>query len=218
MRPLELLGRHVAQRAHHLVLGGQRRIADGADEFGQAEVGDFHSAALVEQNVFRLDVAMHDPFVMGELQGVANLRHDGQRILRRHFAGSNRLPQIHAVNEFHDDIKQPVALAEVVDADDIRMIQPGQRAGLAREPFGEGRIAAHFGRQDFHGHQSIEARLPRFVNRAHASLAEQFQHFELRKTGGELLDRRRNESGRRRRRRGRLKRGRLRLALEAGQE
>ena len=45
-------------------------------------------------------------FVMGELQGVADLRHDGQRLLRRHAAGLDRLPQVHAVNVLHDEVEE----------------------------------------------------------------------------------------------------------------
>ena len=47
-------------------------------ELGEAEVGDFHAAALVDENVLGLDIAMDDPFIVGKLQCVANLRHDRQ--------------------------------------------------------------------------------------------------------------------------------------------
>ena len=36
---------------------------------------------------------------------------------------------------------KPVRLAEVVDGHDVRMVQPGQRAGFAGEALGEGRVA-----------------------------------------------------------------------------
>ena len=55
-----------------------------AEQLGQPEVGDLHPAPLVDEDVLRLDVAMDDPLVVGELQGIANLRHDGQGLLGRH--------------------------------------------------------------------------------------------------------------------------------------
>ena len=36
-----------------------------AEEFPSAEVGKFHTALIVHQGVVRLDVGMHDPFVVG---------------------------------------------------------------------------------------------------------------------------------------------------------
>ena len=89
-----------------------------ARQLGQAEVGDLHAAALVEQDVFRLDVAVDDAFVVGELQGLADLRHDRQRLLRRQLAGLHQLPQIHAVDVLHEEVVQrrgwpPAAASEI---------------------------------------------------------------------------------------------------------
>ena len=39
-----------------------------------------HAPAPIHQNIFRLDVAMHDALIVRELQRIANLRHDGQPI------------------------------------------------------------------------------------------------------------------------------------------
>ena len=52
-----------------------------ADQLGQAEVGDLHPALLVQQDVLRLDVAVDDAVVVGVLEGLADLRHDGQGLL-----------------------------------------------------------------------------------------------------------------------------------------
>ena len=72
--------------------------------FRQTEIRHLHAAAAVEQNVFRLDVAMDDALVVGILQCVANLRHDGQRLARGNAPGVQQLPQVHAVHEFHQEV------------------------------------------------------------------------------------------------------------------
>jgi hypothetical protein len=81
--PLDLFWRHVAERAEDLV---RRREGDldrcPAQELCQPEVGDLHAAAAVQQDVLRLDVAVHDPRVVGVLQGVAYLPHDFQCVSR----------------------------------------------------------------------------------------------------------------------------------------
>ena len=58
-----------------------QRVFDGglAQNFRQANVRDFHAAFLVEQNIFRLDVAVNDPFNVRELQRLADLGDDGDR-------------------------------------------------------------------------------------------------------------------------------------------
>jgi hypothetical protein len=50
--------------------------------FRQPEIRHLHAAAAVEQDIFRLDVAVDDALVVRELQRVANLRHDRQRFAR----------------------------------------------------------------------------------------------------------------------------------------
>ena len=113
------------------------------EQLGQPEICDLHPAALVDEDVFRLDVAMDDAFVVGELQGVADLRHDRQGLLGLYVAGPDRLPQVDAVDVLHDEVELAVRrAAEIVDGDDVRMAEPRQRPGLAREPLGKGRIAA----------------------------------------------------------------------------
>ena len=46
---------------------------------------------------------MDNALVVGELQRVANLRHDGQRLARGNAAAREQLPQVHAVHEFHEE-------------------------------------------------------------------------------------------------------------------
>lgn len=68
---------HVMDRPHDLAGACQRVVRRrGAEKLRQAKVGNLHSPLLVHQNVFRFDVAMHDSFIVGELECFANLRDD----------------------------------------------------------------------------------------------------------------------------------------------
>jgi hypothetical protein len=69
---------------------------------------------------------------------------------------------------------------------DARMVQLRQRLGFAGEAFGERRIVADAGRQNFQRHDAIELFLARFVNRAHAAFADEFEDFQLRKQRGQF--------------------------------
>ncbi len=81
-------------------------VCSQADHLGDAEVGDLHPALFVEQDVFRLDVAVDDALVVGELERFADLRHDGQRLFRRQFPGLFDLAQVGAIHKFHEQVMQ----------------------------------------------------------------------------------------------------------------
>ena len=146
---------------------------------------------------------MDDAFVVGELERLADLRDDGQRLLGREPAGLLDLPQVPAVHEFHDQVMQRAAgawaarrgdLAEVMHGDDVGMVQARQGAGFAVEPLGKARVAGGGGRQDLQRHQAVQAGLARLIDGAHAALADELKDFELGKQLGEFRDRRRHKA------------------------
>ena len=55
-------------------------------------------------------------------------------------AGLQRLAQVHAVDELHQQVEEAAGLAEVVDGDDVRVAEAGERLGLAVEALGEARV------------------------------------------------------------------------------
>jgi hypothetical protein len=66
-----------------------------------------------------------------------------------------------------------------MDADDVRVAEPGQHAGLAVEALDEGGIPGEIVREDFQRHQAVELRLAGLVNRAHAAGPDEFEDFQL---------------------------------------
>ena len=179
-RLFQLFGRHVMRCAHH-VLRARERLLPGfnAQHLGDAEVRNLHPALFVQQDVFRLDVAMDDALFVGELQRLANHRHNRQRLLRRHFAVQQQLAQIQAVYKFHHQITMSTRFAEVVDSDNVGVIQPRQGLGFACEPFDELPVPVLFLGQDFERDNAVQARLPGLVHHAHAAAAETFKDFQL---------------------------------------
>ena len=240
---LALLGRHVLRRAGggverafagerrtpvrrvsaacliraDLEIGAPFRRAGGrrSKHLRDAEVRDFHAAIFIEQQILRLDVAMHDAVFMRVLQGLAHGRHDGERLLGCETPGLHRLPQIHAVHKLHQqEVKggrgrcrsrgaEGCGLrvarvrgrrggdAEVVNGDDVRMIQRGERLRFARETLGEFRIGHALGREEFQRDEPVERLLPRLVNDAHSPAPEEFENLQLRKQRREFLRRER---------------------------
>ena len=60
----------------------------------------------------------------------------------------------------------------------MRVIEAGHCLGFTSEPKGEVPILADLRRQDLKCHESIEPRLPRFVNGTHAAATEKFQNLQ----------------------------------------
>ena len=145
---------------------------------------------------------MHHALVVSVLQGLANLGHDGQRLLRLQLALAEQLPQVGSVHVFHEEVVQGAAFlgrrpvggrrrrqlsgAEVVHGDDVRMAKPGQGAGLAAETRLEGRVLRQLRWENLQGHQAVEVRLAGLVHCTHATGANEFKNFQLGKGRGQF--------------------------------
>ena len=62
-----------------------------ADNFRDAEVRNFNGAGFVDEQILRLDIAMHDAVIVRALQGIADRWHDAEGFLRREAFGLQQL-------------------------------------------------------------------------------------------------------------------------------
>ncbi len=145
-----------------------RRLPDRARD---PEVGD-DRVVVLEQDVGRLDVAVHDPLPM---RVVERIRHFLGQV--DHFGDGERsvahesLLQRLAVDERHRVVQDPRRLACAEERDHVRMPKRGGHLDLASEAFG-----VHAGPDlcgdDLHDHSSIERDLERLEDAAHTTPAE----------------------------------------------
>ena len=191
--PVELLGRHVLQRAEQAALRRQRgagrrprrivrrvRLAQP----GQPEVEQLHPGGR-EHHVARLQVAVDDAPPVGGVERLGDVSGDAQRLVQRQRppleAPGERLP----VEAFHDEevdrrirlvgcrraARRPLA-ADVVQRADVGVAEGPHGARLALEALAQGGVGGHVGRQDLDGDGTIQARVRRPVHLAHAAGAE----------------------------------------------
>ena len=171
-----------------------------AKQSGQPKVSDLDSAAFVDEDILRLDVAMDHAFVMCKLQCVAQLPDDGERFLGSQFLDRFRSLSLSQLLQATAAGLQPkidaAALSEFVHDDDMRMTERCQQPSFSQESFGESRVRGHLTGQNFQRGDAIEFLLTNFEDSSHAADAEQLLDLQMRKRGGELFDLRRPQATR----------------------
>ena len=165
-----LLRRHVVRRAE---LGGrERERALDVDQLGEAEVGEVRLAVRVEEHVAGLEVAVQHAALVRVMDGAGDLREQPGRLPRRQRALQETLRERAAVHQLHGEELLPVGLADLMDGDDVRMVQPRDRLRLGAEARqllrpGEG------GRADeLQGDGALEPEVLRLVDDPHAAVSD----------------------------------------------
>src|SRR5690606_30485264 len=125
---------NIARRAHHHA--GARKVGVIPQAFREAEVYNFHAAAVIKQKVARLNIPMDDRTAVSVFQTLGSLDNI-IKLLREsdiRFRG-NQGVQSFTLDEFHyDDRVTAGILLGPVEPPDIRMVQHESRHGFPLEP------------------------------------------------------------------------------------
>ena len=128
----------------------------------------------VEQDVRRLDVAVHETAGVCGVERCGDLRADGDRPSRLERAlRSEQRAKIDAVHEPHREIDTAVDVTCVVDRDDVRVLQRHHELRLARESLAEAIVARQGRRDELERDRSLQAQVVRPVHDAHPTAADQ---------------------------------------------
>ena len=150
--PDRLFGTHVGASAHGESGSGDSIPAGGADGSGDAEVGDDGSPAR-EQDVLRLDVAVHHAVRMSVAQRTRDLVEDLERVVdRQPDLAVESVSQGLAIDARHHVVQQAIRFARVVQRENVGMLQMGGDVDLLEEPFGPER-RRQVGAKQLEGHQ-----------------------------------------------------------------
>ena len=136
-----LLGRHVGHRAHCRSRAGQvlldRRAFGGgrlrAGQLRQSKVEDFGLTALGDEDVRRLDVAVHNLFRVRGIERIGYFDGQRQQRLGLHRLARDAMLQRHPVQKLHGDEGLAVLLANVINRANVGVIQCGCSLGFALE-------------------------------------------------------------------------------------
>ena len=101
------------------------------EEASQAHVENLDDPLAIEQQIARLDIAMDQPGLVRMIEPKSRLANVTDRPGHGHGAVSfDEFVQIAAVDEFENEEVQLVFAVDVVSADDVGMIEPGDGPGL----------------------------------------------------------------------------------------
>ena len=140
----------------------------------EPEVGEIDMLRAVEQDVRRLDVAVHEAACVRSVQRGRDLRADRDRPAGSSAPfGSEQRAEIAAVHEPHREIDAPVDVARVVDRDDIRVLERHHELRLAREALAEALVPGQGRRHQLQRDRPLQAQVVGPVHDAHPAAAEQ---------------------------------------------
>ena len=145
------------RRADHEAGLRQSCAGSAVESPRDAEVDEQRPAARrVEHDVVGLDVAMDQTRFVRVVERIEDRDDDRERALGRQRTGAlEQLPQRHAVHERHRVVDEPFAFAHKVDRQDVGVLEPRSRSGLALEaldhPGGPGDVGA----EDLHGQPTL---------------------------------------------------------------
>ena len=131
-------------------------------------------AALGDENVGGLDVAMDDAFGVGGVEGVGDLDGERENRLGLHRPAADAVLEGQAVEKLHGDEGLLAVFSDFINRADVGMVESGRGAGLAAETFEGLRVLGKILGQEFEGDEAAEFGVFRLVNHAHAATAEFF--------------------------------------------
>jgi hypothetical protein len=155
--------------------GGAARGGLGA---GEAEVEDADAAVVADHDVGGLEVAVDEAGRVGGREALAGLANMAGELGE----GSPALAlepgaQGHAVHEFHGDVDLAAEGADLVDADDVGVGEPGHGLGLAQQAVA-GQVLAGLGVEQLDGDLAVELLVVGGIDDAGAAAAELAQDGE----------------------------------------
>ena len=172
---LDLLGRRVVDRADEDARLRQPALGRAAALLRDAEVHQVDAAGLVlDHHVGRLDVAMDHLARVGGVERARDLLEDRERLVRIVRAALlDQLLEVGPLHVAHRDVDEALVIAGVVDRDDVRVVDRGDRLRLADEALAEVGAAAELGRQRLERGLAPEQQVLGLVDEAHAAAPEQ---------------------------------------------
>jgi hypothetical protein len=148
------------------------RLLFQAQALGDPEVGQVGVAVLIQQDICRLDVAVHHPGPMCSVQRAADLLHQPYHRFQRQWPLPEQHRQAAAAQEAHGQVGHSRLTPVVVQRHDVRMLQPGHQLRLRLKTADEVGTVGQLRQNDLEGDLAADQRLKRPVDDAETAGAD----------------------------------------------
>src|SRR6266851_8592827 len=150
-------------------------MPNGKRQLRQTKIQNFCLSPLHEKYIRRLDVAVHDSLRVRRIEPDSDLDADLQEF--RYFDGlrANTVLESMALKQFHGNKRTAFELTNIVNCADVRMIEQGCSARFAPESLDRLSVLGNVVGKEFQCNIPAKARVPGFVDHAHASASQFFQ-------------------------------------------
>ena len=171
---LEAFRGHVPQRAQRVARRRQACFLGGA---GQPEVDQVGEVARRHQDVRRLDVTVDQTGLVGGVQRRGHLLHHRDGVGRGDgllgLGLGEHLTQRATLDQPHVQVEPAVDLAEAVDGDDVRVVDPGGGLRFAAKALLEDLVLGHVVWQDLERDDAVGPGVVGLIDLAHSAPAQQ---------------------------------------------
>jgi hypothetical protein len=122
--PANLLRRHVTGCAQHITTVEQIAIVSGVHRLlRQSEIENLHDAVSTDEQIFRLEIAVDDTFLVGRRQTRRDLPRESKGVVQRHRSPLKSRTERFAVEQFRHDVRDLSIEPDVIHRKNVRMIQ-----------------------------------------------------------------------------------------------
>jgi hypothetical protein len=125
-----------------------------------------------DQDVRRLDVAVHEPARMRSVKRTRDLGDESERALRGERTIVQERLQVAVLDVPHRDEDQTVGLACGIDRNDVRMVEAGRQLGLGQQALPETRVFCELGREQLERNLALQPQILGQIDDPHTAAAE----------------------------------------------
>ena len=129
-------------------------------------------AAIGQEDIAGLDVAMDDAVAVGRLEGVGHLNRDVDELRYLDAAVVDVVAQRGAAHQLHHDERAAFVLADIEDRADVGMVQGGCGARLGAQPLQRLLVVHEVLRHDLDGHLTAQPAIFSSIDDAHPAGAQ----------------------------------------------
>ena len=170
-----LLRSHVADGSHHEARRCCRRsgpVGGGSDASRQPEVENLDVTVARDDDVCRLEIAVHDAAIVGGSERARDLRAVLHGLANGQRSAGDDIGERFSFEKLRDRIRVCAVASDVEDSEDVGMGDAGQRLHLALEARERIRIVGKRRREDLDRDVAAKAGVLGTVDLAHATRSE----------------------------------------------